>query len=877
MSERPPAGWDAQTTDGAGSAIPDDVLAEHLRRRGTHRPLPRALATSIVTRVDETAPERRWRLVLATWRPRIAVAVSGLTLVLLAGLLYVGGTAPRNGGLPTSSPAPGTPTITAPVGTTWDPTVRALTPPEFLRVLATSPAPGTVLIVDDQIVPFLVSCATAEHCPTGELRNDAGVLIEAPPGGHLPYAIDPTISTTSIMGPLALQVGSGSNLVFLGSVASNGLRMSFTASDLAARSASGGLFVVPGWLWKAAPVPCPTSLTTPPPAPTSELGLPAPTHDICAGGNYLADEAPFLPDNGPPNYRLAMQDGAYAGYAPDPDGAGTARQGVFLVRDWAGFGEILAGLQPVFIPSDEAIGPTPEPTVEPTPRPSPDSAGGLVMSVDELIRRVRDGSLAPDSIAVASIPVKAVSERWAPGAVHSCPQLCPMWHLFAETGSIDVVVSMQAPAPKSIVGVQAFLVVDRGSVRALGPTATWPTGGALDGAAVVPIGDGLSAVHGFLRIGPPLLCPQRPAPLETGVLGEPLSWSQCPGTWILPFEGPDPWAGPPNASQAPDGSGSIAIGDLSVPDGTLHVQDGAQHADLDARGGLWLVRAVVTNACPPWARCAAPTNPDVPRAGITWYELVGPIVPPAPTGPLPLPSTPPSVAPSAPPSPSAFVLSRDRLVEAIKDRTYPQGTILITDTTFAPVLQPTEVPALGDIVAKVGDIEVHWDSDTNIGPRDSPYSVVRIREDGGLDYMGPATLAPDGEAYASSAVPVAQGLILVHGWFFRPTFDLRCLEPLAPGAAFRAFDGGKQDLVCDPAWILASPTEPFTVMGGTRMLDIPTGALSVQIRNLPRGGPTEGLFLVRHVACLWSGELDVCNVPARPVWEFVGQVVVPRS
>lgn len=869
MSERPPAGWDAQTTDGAGSAIPDDVLAEHLRRRGTHRPLPRALATSIVLRVDETAPERRWRLVLATWRPRIAVAVSGLTLVLLAGLLYIGGTAPRNGGLPTSSPAPGTPSITPPVGTTWDPTVHALTPPEFLRVLATSPAPGTVLIVDDQIVPFLVSCASADHCPSGELRNASGVLIEAPPGGHLPYAIDPTISTTSIMGPLALQVGSGPNLVFLGAVVGNGLRMAFTADDLLRRSASGGLFVVPGWLWATPPAPCPSRPGTLVPMPTSELGLPAPRLG-CVPTAWLTDSPSTPPIQGRIGFPVQPDaNGLFGG----PDSAGAARQGVFLVRDWGGFGEILAGLQPVFIPSDEVIGPTPEPTVEPTARPSPDSAGGLVMSVDELIGRVLDGSLEPDSIAVASIPVQTVSERWAPGAVHSCPQLCPMWHLFAGTGSIDVVVSMQAPAPKSIVGVQSFLVVDRGSVRALGPTATWPTGAPLDGAAVVPIADGLSAVHGFLRIGPPLLCPQGPAPLETGILGEPLSWSQCPGTWILPFEGPDPWAGPPNVSQATDGSGSIAIGDLSVPDGTLHVQDDAQHANLDARGGLWLVRAAVTNACPPWARCAAPTNPDVPRPGITWYELVGPIVPPAPTGPGPKQSTPPS----APPSASRIVLSRDRLLEAIGNHTFAPGTILITDTTFAPVLQPAEVPALGDIVAKVGDIEVHWDSDTNIGPRDSAYSVVRIREDGGLDYVGPATLAPDGDAYASSPVPVAQGLLLVHGWFYRPTFELECPTPFGPGTAFRAFDGGKQDLVCDPAWILPTSTPPVLVEGGTRIADMPSGAFPVQIRNLPRGGPTEGLFLVRRVACLWSGELDVCHVPARPIWELVGPVVVPGS
>jgi hypothetical protein len=487
------------------------------------------------------------------------------------------------------------------------------------------------------------------------------------------------------------------------------------------------------------------------------------------------------------------------------------------------------------------------------------------MSVDELVRRVLDGGIPQGAIAVASIPASAVSDRFAPGVVHSCPQLCPTWILSSGPRQVSVVVSEQAPpVPTSILGVQAFIVVDGGAIRALGPTATWPTGSPLDGAAVIPVADGLSAVSGLLRVGPPLLCPQRPAPLQTGILGQPLSWSQCPGTWILPLEGPDPWAGPPDASQAPGESGSIAIGDLSVPDGTLHVQDGAQHAGLDAQGGVWLVRSAVTNACPPWARCPV-TNPDIPQPGITWYELVGPIVPPAPTTPVPEPSASPSA------SASAFILSRERLVADVASGALEPGSFVVADVTIAPVLLSSFPPAPDATVGKIGPLTVHWVSSVGIDSPTTRPIALRVRADGGLDYLGPALLDTADRPFASSSVPTGDGLMLVHGWFYRPTFDLECMQPFGPGAAFRAFDDGKQVLVCDPAFVFPTPKEPVLVKGGTRLVEIPTGALSVQIRDLPRGGPTEGLFLVRHIGCLWS-DVDVCPATPGPVWELVGPV-----
>ena len=567
MSERPPAGWDAQAADGAGSADPRRRARRASPARGAPTgTLARALATSIVTRVDETAPERRWRLV------RGHLAAEDRRCGEWPDTRPAGGAAlrrrrrrPGTGGPPTPSPATWHASrARRPPASTWDPTVRALTPPELLRVLATSPAPGTVLIVDDQIVPFLVSVrasrSTARRASSGTTRACAS---RHRPAGTCHTRSTRRSATTSIMGPLALQVGSGPNLVFLGAVVSNGLRMAFTARRTSLqRSAMGGLFVIPAWIHRTGPRPLPDERWDPGArCPPRSWACPRPTSRRLRWRSYLSDTDPRIAAvRGRPRPDVVHASRATRTALLVVPGRRTGRPatassssvtGPATARSWPGSSRC-------FIPSDEAIGPTPEPTVEPTVGPSPSTAGGIVMSVDELIRRVLDGSARAGLDRRRVDPVQAVSERWAPGAVHSCPQLCPMWHLFAGTRSIDVVVSMQAPAPQSIVGVQAFLVLDDGSVRALGPVATGPTGGPLDGCgASVPIADGLSVVHGWLRLGPPLLCPQRPAPLETGILGEPLSWSQCPGTWILPFAGRSVGGSPDSAARRRrPGSGS---------------------------------------------------------------------------------------------------------------------------------------------------------------------------------------------------------------------------------------------------------------------------------------------------------------------------------
>ena len=144
-------------------------------------------------------------------------------------------------------------------------------------------------------------------------------------------------------------------------------------------------------------------------------------------------------------------------------------------------------------------------------------------------------------------------------------------------------------------------------------------------------------------------------------------------------------------------------------------------------------------------------------------------------------------------------------------------------------------------------------------------------------FPGSRTAAGRPFAFASSAAPVAQGLLLVHGWFYRPTFRLRCLDPMASGApqAFKTFDGRIQNLACDAAWILPSAADPSTVDANGASLRIPSGSLSVQVRDGAPGTPTEGLYLVRFIACLWHGGLDVCEKPTHDTWEFVGPVVVP--
>ncbi len=598
MNGRP---FDEPATPGPGgttSTPSDELLATHLRRRGD-RPAPAELTRAVLARVAETTPERRWRLTLATWRPRLALAAGTLTVVLVASLLLVAAPAPHLAASP--SPSSSSPVV----GPSWDPTVRALTPPEFLRILDTHPAPGTVLIVDDQIVELLASCASADYCPIGKLVN-AGLAVSAPPGGHLPET-----PTAPIAGPLAIQVGEDSRLVFLGGVVSSGLRLAFKAQDLAKRSAMGGLFVIPAWIYPRGPFPCPSVVATPMPLPTSELGLAAPRLDFCAGPAYLTDTDPGLPpyEFATDPLALAVPREAFAPAAPD----GGAFHAVFLVRDWAGYGEVLAQLQPIPIPSNGTVA---------TPTPTAPAAADHVMAADELVGRVLGDQLPVGSIVVASIPASAVTVLSPTGAGEPENANESRWVIAAGGGFLRVDgIAKGAPG---IAGTQAFLVEPSRAVRALG--AVTPDGTAAS----------LFIVHGWLRMGPAVPCP-RPAPapsgtppLPTGLLGQALAWSQCPGMWIVP-SAVDPWAGPPNNVTAPDGSGSITLGDRSVlPAGTLHAQDEAGSLiDSGPTEGVWLVRLALSNDCPPWAFCVF-VPAGRPATGVSWYEVVGPVAAPHP-------------------------------------------------------------------------------------------------------------------------------------------------------------------------------------------------------------------------------------------------------
>jgi hypothetical protein len=735
----PPEGWDEQVVAPSSVEVDDEILAGHLRRRAT-RPVPRTLLAAIVARVDETTPERRWRLTLVEWRPRAAIAVVALAFVVVAGVVLLP-TPSRIGQPPTASPAAGTLSPPPSNGVTWDPTQRALRPAEFAAVLATGPAPGTVLIVDDQIVPFLVSCGGADHCPSGELRNVPGVRIEAPPGGHLPYTIDPTIATTSITGPLALEVSPGPNLVFLGAVVGNGLRMEFLASDLVKRSAMGGLFVVPGWLWQTAVTPCASVGGTPVPMPTSELGLPAPRLQ-CFPTDWLTDTESTDPARGG-GVGFPVQHGAHAAAAVNP-GVNPSR-GIYLVRDWAGYGEIVARLEPRLVPSDQASGPTVEPTVEPTVRPSPSTAGGIVMSADELVERVLSGSLKAGSIAVASIPESAV--RILPPATDVPPK--PRWAIASGSRYVRV----DGVVASGIVGVQAFVVQPTGAIVTIGTVATGPTGAPLEGADVLPLVDGLSAVHGWLRLGPPLLCPQRPAPVDVGVFGDPLAWSQCPGTWILP-SADDPWAAPSSSAPTPGNPADIGIGDLSVPAGTLHVQDRRDLGTLDPVEGVWLMRAAVSNACSSSAPCPAGNGNGIdPQPGVTWYELVGPIAAPKPA----------PVAPAGP-LPSGIVLTQEQLIASIGSGAVPIGSLLVAKATIAPVILPSFPPEVGTVAGKIGPIRIHWASDPSLVAADLHQIALRVRPDGELDYLGPVDIrntSADGSTNGLFLVQTLHGPMLL--------------------------------------------------------------------------------------------------------------------
>ncbi len=704
----------------------------------------------------------------------MAVAVSGLTLALVAGLLYVNAT-PRIG-TDRASPSPSALVPASPVasGPVWDPSQRALTPPELLRILATHPASGTTFIVDDQVTKLDPACPAQGAC-YGTLVN-AGIEVEPPIGGHLPFD-----GASDIAGPVALQVTTGPNLDFLGSVVSNGTRMGFRASDLAKRSAMGGLFVVPAWIVSGRPVSCPASSGTP--VPTTELGLPAPYLD-CAPWTWLTDESvqPVTvgPDgvvtSRPPADGLAVQPGAYESFAPNPAGAGaqtTPRQGVFLVRDWAGYGEVLARLEPLAIPSNDAVVRIPEPTVP----PSPSTAGGIVMSSDELVARVLDGSLKAGSIAVASITASAV--KILPPATDVPPK--SRWTIVSGSRLVRV----DGGIANGLVGVQAFEVETTGTILVLGTVSTGPSGAALDGADVLPIPDELSAVHGWLRVGPPLPCPRSASgPGSSGVPGKiPTVWSQCPGVWILPptmtrGQGRRTTSRRPTARAASRSAIGPCPRGRCMSRTPLRAPTGRPGR---ATGSCALPRRIRVEL---WMYCAFQLEPQ-PAPGVTWYELVGPIA--APEAAVSIPGRP---------STSRIVLTQDQLVASVGGGNVPIGSIVVARALIAPVIVPSFPPDAGAVAGKIGPMRVYWASDPTLSAPDLHQIALRVRPDGDLDYLGPVSIgqANDGSTNALFLVQTLQGPVLIR--------RIDCDSPPAPAVCPLA-EGDTKTVTLGPVFVPA--------------------------------------------------------------------------
>ena len=252
---------------------------------------------------------------------------------------------------------------------------------------------------------------------------------------------------------------------------------------------------------------------------------------------------------------LAVQNGAQRSVRARLRGTNPG-PGIYLVRDWAGYGEILARLEPLPIPPDEARGPTHR-TKCPAHGPARDRRRHR-HDVDELVGRVLDGTLGAGSFAIASIPSDAVSDPPDHGLG---ARTYPCDHPVPDARRIRV----HGVAKNGIVGVQAFLVEPAGTVLALGQAATGPTGSALEGTDVLPKRMGVARSTAGCGSGRPCLPEVQDGPRTQASSADPLSWSQCPEHWILP-SADDPWAGPPNSVQATDGSGIMTIGDRSVPE-----------------------------------------------------------------------------------------------------------------------------------------------------------------------------------------------------------------------------------------------------------------------------------------------------------------------
>ena len=761
MSDRPP-----RLSDPAAIEIPDEVLGEHLARRAS-RPAPRALAASIMARVDGTVPERRWRLAVAAWRPRMAWAASGLALVLVVALLAINAM-PVPVGTVRGSPTAGASAV--PSSPYWDPTQRALTPPELQRILATHPAKGTTLIVDDQIVAALVSCPTFRDCATGQLVN-ADTFVTAPPNAYLPFG-----DGTTIPGPLALQVGSGPNLVFLGAVVSNGLRLEFAARDLAQRSAMGGLFVIPGWIHRGAVVPCPSIVAPHAPLPTSELGLPAPEVSTCSGGVYLTDSNPGPPPygagGGDPN-AFPVQQEAYQLFASDP-ADGTASRGVFLVRDWAGYGEVLAGLQPIGIPTIDASAPRIGTTWIATERP---------LAPAELVRVLAQQPPVGTVLIVDDEIAEAVFDCASPGA-------CPSGTLIAAGTLVYAPVGGRLPVMPRVPGPLAFRIGDSrhlvflGSVAHNGPTMDFT---ATDLAPVIAT-DGLYVVPAWLwRRGPAGGAPvvTVPPPTPTSELGLP-----APPTDICD-----------GANYLTDDAPTLPL--TSLPHDGILVQHRA-YEDF------------------------APSPDDVGTARLAVYlvrnwgdygEIVGRLEPveiPAATSVGPGPST----EPTTPASPASRVMPVDEFVGRVLDGSLPAGALVASDipASAVTVLSPTAAGGPENpnrsrwaIAAGAGSIRVDGVAKDGITGIAGTQAFL-VEQSDAVRALGP--VATDGVA--------SKGFFIVHGWL-RSGPAVPCPAPLA-GKSPPVIGISGQPLVwsqCTGMWILPTAADPWA--GPPNRIDNPDG------------------------------------------------------
>ena len=256
------------------------------------------------------------------------------------------------------------------------------------------------------------------------------------------------------------------------------------------------------------------------------------------------------------------------------------------------------------------------PSASPSSSTSSPSTGSLasvnvVFPIDELLRRIDDKRIPEGSVVVADVPSSIVTPAFPGNTPHSCPMFCPTWVLHSGTIKVSVIVFMRftgGPAPQTIGGRDAFIVLSDGSLRLLGVATTSADGRPLAGADVQNESSGLMVVHGWLAGSGPVPCPFPLHPqVHVGLDAENMQFT-CPWNWIVPTAN-----GPVQTN--PDGSGSIG----AAP-GSLHVQSHLKGVTTVPREGVFLVRPVTQASCPPNARCK---KVDPPTTAASLWEIAG--------------------------------------------------------------------------------------------------------------------------------------------------------------------------------------------------------------------------------------------------------------